>query len=274
MSARGTVLVTGTSTGIGRATALHLATLGFHVLAGVRREADGAALGPAVEPVLCDVTDAAQVRAVAEAVGDGGLAGLVNNAGIVEVGPVELLDLDRLRRALEVNVVSHVAVTQALLPALRTARGRIVNVGSIGGRMAMPFASPYSTSKAALRSMTDSLRQELRPQGVRVSLVEPGAIATEIWRKGDEQAEVLGAGMDAETMARYGDRVAGIRRLSARTARHAVAPERVAKVIAHALTAQRPRAHHLVGVDARLQNLALKLGPAFTDRALALAMRV
>src|SRR5688500_10451554 len=173
-----TVVVTGASSGIGEAPARMLAQRGLDVLAGVRKDADAERVGglhDRVEAVKVDVADEASVAALAERVGDAGLAGLVNNAGISVSGPLEFVPLEEWRRQLEVNVIGQVAVTQALLPALRRARGRIVNIGSVGGRVAIPLLSPYNASKFALEGITDSLRRELRPLGVHVAIVEPGA---------------------------------------------------------------------------------------------------
>ena len=190
--ARGAVVVTGASTGIGEACALQLDRMGFSVFAGVRREADGKALeqkaSGRLTPVFIDVADevsiASAVETVSAAVGDAGLAGLVNNAGIAVPAPIELVPLDALRRQLEVNVIGQVSVTQAFLPLVRKAQGRIVNMGSIAGRLAIPFLGPYCMSKFAMEALTDSLRVELRPWGIKVSLVEPGRISTPIWGKG------------------------------------------------------------------------------------------
>src|SRR5712691_5002789 len=181
----GAVVITGAASGIGEACALHLDKLGFCVFAGVRREVDGAALqGKASErltPLLLDVTDAASIRFAVEIVATGvvetGLAGLVNNAGITVAGPLEFLPVSELRRQLEVNVIGQVAVTQAFLPLLRRGQGRIVNMGSLAGRIATPFIGPYHASKFAMEALTDSLRMELRRWGMHVSLIEPGFIA-------------------------------------------------------------------------------------------------
>ena len=175
----GAVVVTGASSGIGRACALHLAALGLQVFAGVRRAEDGAALQAAssarLTPMLLDVADETSIRAATDtitaAVGEAGLAGLVNNAGIGVAGPLEFLPLAEFRTQLEVNVTGQLAVTQALLPLLRQGRGRIVNMGSIGGRIAAPFVGPYSASKFALEALTDALRMELRPWGLHVAIV-------------------------------------------------------------------------------------------------------
>jgi NAD(P)-dependent dehydrogenase (short-subunit alcohol dehydrogenase family) len=267
----GTVVISGASTGIGRATALRLAGLGFDVLAGVRREGDAP---EGTTAVLLDVTDAAAIDALAARLAGEPLAGLVNNAGIALAGPVEQLEPDEWRRQFEVNLFGHIAVCRALLPALRAARGRIVNVGSIGGRTALPLVAPYTASKFAMHAFSDSLRLELRAQGIHVALIEPGAIATPIWSKGDQGIEQLAAAMSPELRELYADGLAGTLKATARAARLAIAPEKVAAVIAHALTARRPKARYLVGPDARLQALAMHLPAPVTDRLLRLALGI
>ena len=185
------VVITGASTGIGEACALHLDQLGWRVFAGVRKDSDGEALqrkaSPRLMPVRIDVTDAASIAGareiVARELGDRGLDGLVNNAGVVVAGPLEFVPMDDLRRQLEINVIGQIAVTQAFLSFVRTARGRIVNIGSVSGKMATPFVGPYAASKFAMEALTDALRCELRPWGIQVSIVEPGSIATPIWEK-------------------------------------------------------------------------------------------
>ncbi len=181
------VLVTGASTGIGRATGLYLQARGFRVFASVRRETDAADLSGAT-PVLLDVENAESIRAAADAVGaaleDGALQGLVNNAGIAVSGPLEFLEMSDLRHQFEVNLFGQVAVTRAFLPLLRRAKnGRIVNMSSISGRITAPLLGPYSMSKFALEAFSDALRRELSPFGLSVSVVEPGAIKTPIWDK-------------------------------------------------------------------------------------------
>jgi NAD(P)-dependent dehydrogenase (short-subunit alcohol dehydrogenase family) len=250
-----TVVVTGTSTGIGRATASRLAAEGFHVLAGVRRESDAP---PGCEALLLDVTDAGAIAAAAERIAEiGPPAGLVNNAGITVQGPLEFLPLDDLRRQLEVNLVGPLALTQALLPALRAAGGRIVMVSSIGGRTALPFLGPYHASKFALEGLSDSLRQEVEPLGVKVAIVEPGSADTEIWRKGQESAsEVLDA-LPPEARSLYGERLQASRQAARKIAERVFPPSKVADAILHALTSRRPRTRYVVGADARVQ-LALR----------------
>jgi NAD(P)-dependent dehydrogenase (short-subunit alcohol dehydrogenase family) len=268
MSGRtGTVVVTGASSGIGEACARALAQRGFRVLAGVRKDADAervAALHDLVEPVKVDVADQATVSELGGRVGEEPLAGLVNNAGISVSGPLEFVPLDEWRRQLDVNVIGQVAVTQALLPALRRARGRIVNIGSVGGKVAVPLLSPYAASKFALEGITDSLRRELRPLGVHVAIVEPGAIATRIWEKGVAAADELLASAPAEAEAIYGPTIAAIRKQAAKATEEAIPPEEVAKAVQHALTADRPRTRYPVGRDAKQR---IRLAGLLPDRA-------
>ena len=227
-----TVLVTGASSGIGLACSLRLARAGWQVHGGVRTPEDAEALAKkGVESLELDVTDAAQIAAAAETLG-GELHGLVDNAGIAIAAPLELVPLDELRHQLEVNVVGQVAVVQALLPALRRARGRVVLMGSIGGRSALPFLGPYAASKHALEAIADSLRIELRPLGVEVSIVEPGSIATPIWRKGAERADELREGFDEERATLYAPAVARLREVALARG-PGVDPDEVAKAVEH-----------------------------------------
>jgi len=270
-----TVLVTGASTGIGRASALLLAARGFSVLAGVRREQDGAALaragGGRVEPLLLDVTDAAAIRAASEqALRRGGLDALVNNAGIAVTGPLEYLPLDELRRQLEVNLIGQLALTQAVLDQLRSARGRIVNVSSIGGRVALPLYGPYAASKFALEGLSDALRRELRGAHVHVSVIEPGAIATPIWDRGVDAADRLWQAMPPEAHLRYGALVGALRRQATKLGEAGDPPGRVAEAVLHALTARRPRTRYVIGRDARVQ---ARLARVLPDRALDALLR-
>jgi NAD(P)-dependent dehydrogenase (short-subunit alcohol dehydrogenase family) len=264
------VVITGASTGIGAACALRLAQSGWRVFAGVRKAEAGEELkrraGPTLEPLLLDVTDAATVseaaRRVTAALGSGGLAGLVNNAGIAAGGPLEFVPLAEFRRQFEVNVFGVLTVTQAFLPLLRAAPGRIVNMGSISGRIASPFLGPYCASKFALESLTDSLRLELRPHGVRVALVEPGAIATPIWEKSVRHGEEVERGYPLEAHALYGEGLAGIKAQIDEASRSAEPPTLVAAAVEHALCARRPRTRYVVGRDARLAALLHTLLPA------------
>jgi NAD(P)-dependent dehydrogenase (short-subunit alcohol dehydrogenase family) len=253
-------LVTGASTGIGRACAVHLAGLGFEVLAGVRDPADAP---EGLEPVSLDVTSESDVAAAAERVG-GELHALVNNAGIAISGPVEVVPIDEWRRQLEVNLLGQIAVTRALLPAILRARGRIVNMSSIGGRVANPLFGPYSASKFALEAVSDALRREVAADGVRVVSVEPGGIATPIWGKGMDDARRVVSGMTEEQERRYSKLIAAVTKAVERIAREGLPPEEVAKVVGEAITTNRPRARYVVGRDAKVQALAARLLP---DRA-------
>jgi NAD(P)-dependent dehydrogenase (short-subunit alcohol dehydrogenase family) len=255
------VVITGASSGIGEACALHLDGLGCRVFAGVRNQADGEALkakaSARLTPVLLDVTDVASVDQAAEAVraavGTAGLAGLVNNAGIGGGGPLEVVPPADLRKVFEVNVIGPVAVTQAFLPLLRQGRGRIVNMGSIAGRAATPFIGPYSASKFALEALTDAMRMELQPWGIHVSIVEPGAIESRIWEKARQRADQMQAAAGPEARARYGEAIARVRDAMEQAARRAIPARAVAEAVAHALFASRPKTRYLVGLDARLR---------------------
>jgi NAD(P)-dependent dehydrogenase (short-subunit alcohol dehydrogenase family) len=290
------VLVTGASTGIGRATVDTLVAHGALVWAGVRREEDAAALEAAhpgwVTALRFDVTDqeavaggGAQVRAA------GPLHGLVNNAGVALPAPLEFMPLEEFRRQLEVNLVGQLAVTQAVLPALRAAadaraqaasdggsRGlglppapRIVMIGSIGDRIAGPMIGAYHAAKFGLAGLTGSLRAELRPAGIDVVLVEPGAIATPIWSRGATAGAQLLEQLPAEAIRRYGKQIEAARDMAARAARDGLRPEAVAEVIAAILAARSPRPRYLIGRDARVAALLTYLPDRLRERLLARA---
>jgi NAD(P)-dependent dehydrogenase (short-subunit alcohol dehydrogenase family) len=272
----GAVVVTGASTGIGRATVQRLAGSGMQVFAGVRKQSDADALredSPNITPLLLDVTDPEQLAAAVEEVqrqlGSNGLRGLVNNAGISGGAPTEFLPIDDLRAMLEVNVIGMVATTQAFLPLLRTGKGRVVCIGSIGGRMAVPFLAAYSMSKAAVSALCDSLRGELRPWGIHVSLVEPGAIKTPIWEKGLQSVDEAQQNWPAQALQLYGDAIPRMRKITERTAAHAIPADSVAKVVEHALTASRPRTRYLVGTDARVQAMVRRVPDRARDAMVA-----
>ena len=277
MSGSGTVVVTGASTGIGQATALRLARAGFVVLAGVRREEDGAALraqDAGIEPVLVDVTDAGQIAGLAQRVGGAPLAGLVNNAGIAVAGPLEGIPLDLVRRQYEVNVFGLLAVTQALLESIRTGQGRIVNIGSIGGRINTPFVGPYSSSKAAVRSLSASLRRELRPWDLHVALVEPGALDTPIWRKGEQGAQETIDALPDRVRTLYARPLEALVAATRKIAAGASSPDEAAQAVEHALTAERPKAIYTVGRRARVQGALHSVLPARAfDALVARAMK-
>jgi NAD(P)-dependent dehydrogenase (short-subunit alcohol dehydrogenase family) len=277
--ARGTVVVTGASTGIGEATAKRLAAEGFDVLAGVRKQTDADRLQAAgVKPLTIDVTDQVTIDAaaaqVADAVGSGGVFGLVNNAGIAVSGPVEYVPVEDWRRQFEVNLLGQIAVIQSFLPLVRAGQGRIVNVSSIGGRIALPLAGPYAASKFALEAVSDTLRRETRGQGIEVVLIEPGGVKTPIWDKGLSEADEVEERLGAEGQRLYGRLIGALRReVENIQTRTGMEPSEVADVIAKALTAGRPKTRYLVGRDAKTRWAASKRLPdrafdALVDRAL------
>ncbi|HEY2571549.1 MAG TPA: SDR family oxidoreductase [Solirubrobacteraceae bacterium] len=273
------VLITGASTGIGEATALRLAGAGWTVLAGVRSQEDGARLAAKsssgrIEPVTLDVTDFEQIRQVAGRVSELGAAGesspgrldaLVNNAGIGYGGPLELLHPDDLRKQFDVNVLGQVAVTQALLPALRAAHtqpgtgGRIVFMSSVGGRVAMAFTAPYAASKHAIEALGDALRVELASSNVQVALVEPGSVATPIWDKARETGDQVV--VPPQLQKEYGKVPAAMDKALKDTAKRGVPAEQVAQTIERALTSRRMKSRYVVGRDARAMIVARGLLP-------------
>jgi NAD(P)-dependent dehydrogenase (short-subunit alcohol dehydrogenase family) len=261
--ATGTVLVTGASTGIGEATVLHLRGLGFDPIAAVRKDEDPERLkARGLRTTRIDVTDADQIAAAREALGDEPLAGLVNNAGIAVAAPLEFLPIDKLRQQLEINLIGQAAVTQAFLPALRRTRGRIVNVSSIGGRVGLPLVSAYNASKFGLEGLSDSLRRELRPHGVDVILIEPGGVKTPIWKKGEQLADEMLEDVPAEAEQLYGRMIEAMRKETAKIEEErGIEPREVAEVIGTALTASRPRARYLVGRDAKIRGPMAKILP-------------
>lgn len=269
------VVITGASTGIGEACAQRLAAAGFHVFAGVRKAKDGAALqqviGDQVTPLLLDVTNADQITAalatVAATVGERGVAGLVNNAGIAVGGPLEFMPMAEFHEQMAVNVYGALAVTQAFLPLLRQATGRIVNMSSISGLASSPFLGPYAASKFALEALSDALRLELRPWGIRVILVEPGNIATPIWEKGLAFADQLEAGMPPQAQAYYGPIFPFMRAMLTRS--RGTPADAVAQVVEQALTTAQPKARYLVGNDARLRTWIERLPTRWRDGLIA-----
>ncbi len=264
-----TVLITGASSGIGAATALRLDARGFRVFAGVRTEDAAQALreqaSERLTPLMLDVTDDSTIARAAETVGHSGagrILGIINNAGIVMPGPLEFLPLEDVRMQLEVNVVGVLAVTQAFLPLLRASGdGRIVNISSINGRMALRFLGPSVTSKFALEGMSDTLRMELRRWNIRVVVIEPGAVATPIFDVSRRRGKTIAERMPRRAEELYPRVLSAMRDRRGRTPRRAIAPDRVARVIERALTARRPKTRYLVGRDAKLGALATALLP-------------
>lgn len=286
------VLITGASTGIGRACALDLARKGFRVFATVRKEADATALrtdarglSPGIEVILMDVADSASVAAgverLAGLLGTTGLAGIVHNAGIGVVGPVECVPLEGWRRQFEVNLFGVVGLTQRCLPMLRAyaagaagpAPARLVLVGSIAGRVSQPILGPYGASKFALEALADVLRTELRPQRIATSILEPGAIRSEIWRKGEDSIGPVEEHPEARRL--YGGMIDAVRAAAARAASGAASTDLVSRAVARCLTAPRPPARVLIGRDARAAALCRRWLPgSWTDAILRRALGI
>ena len=256
-----TALITGTSTGIGEACVARLALGGWTVFATVRRSEDADRLKMAhqgdVRPVLLDVTDTRHIDAVINDIATDpqvrGLDALVNNAGIGGGGPVEYSTDEEWRAIFDVNLFAVVTLTRAAMPLLRDAKGRVVHIGSIGGRLSTPGLGAYSASKHALEALAEAQRHELRrsKSGVRVSLVEPGEVKTAIWEKGERQVEELDARLDATGRERYRWLIDQTRGFIDEGEHRGVDPDKVALAVEHALTAKRPKARYLVGPDAK-----------------------
>jgi NAD(P)-dependent dehydrogenase (short-subunit alcohol dehydrogenase family) len=284
---REAVVVTGASTGIGAGAALLLAREGFIAFAGVRSDADAArvaTLHEHVRPVRLDVTDRDSIDAAARHVAESGhvLRGVVANAGIAIAGPLEFLPVDELRRQFEINVFGAVATAQAFLPQLRAAsgahgpssRGRLVFVGSISGRLSVPFIAPYSASKFALRAIADAMRVELRPAGIAVSLIEPASVKTPIWQKGRDSRDTLLGLLPPKALEYYGPQIEAVFAATAHEERAGMPVETVSRAILHAITARKPRAAYLLGKSARAGSIVALLPPALRDRALRASMRL
>lgn len=279
------ILITGASTGIGRAAAFGLLAAGFRVFAAVRSERAAEALRGAapegsasrLETVLLDVTDAAQILAaltrVEAAVGDGGLWGLFNNAGISVAGPLEHVPIERLRRQLEVNVTGQVAVTQAFLPLLRKASGRIVITGSNSGYFSTPCLAPYCMSKYAMEAFSDALRRELRPWGINVSLLQPGAIATEIWQTSGTDFKEFMRNPPPGMVELYGGLIESIAGAARAAVGRAAPVEVVTRDVIHAFSSERPKTRYLIGAGALSRLLQSYLPDRLMDSMVAKALK-
>ncbi|MGA9490233.1 MAG: SDR family NAD(P)-dependent oxidoreductase [Mycobacterium sp.] len=273
------VVVTGASTGIGSATAKELAHRGFHVLAGVRREVDADALRglgiPGIEPCILDITVDSDIAAIADRVARDPrrrpLRALVNNAGIAINAPVETLPVAQWRRQFDVNLFGHIAITQALLPALLTSSGTVVNVSSVGGKVVMPTYGAYAGSKFALEAVSDALRREVSGLGVKVVVVEPGAVKTEIAERGIATSEGLMADMTAAQLARYGEVLYTVIAQARSFNETGVSAEAAAAVIAKAVTASHPRTRYTIGRDAAI---LVRVSRLVSDRALDRIVRL
>lgn len=255
-----TVLITGTSTGIGAACVQRLAGAGWQVFAGVRRSEDGEKLVANVQgdvhPLVLDVADSEQIQraitTVDEAVGAAGLDGLVNNAGLGLGGPVELVDMADWRRQFEVNFFGPIALMQAAFPLVRRAGGRFVFMGSQAGRSSHPGAAPYGASKHALEALCESMRHELAKTPLKVALIEPGMVRTPIWEKAGGELARVDELLEGKHREDYGFLLNAMRAFIAEGKKRGVAPEKVAAAVDHALTSKRPRARYLVGPDAKI----------------------
>jgi NAD(P)-dependent dehydrogenase (short-subunit alcohol dehydrogenase family) len=273
------IVVTGASTGMGAATAKELARKGFHVLAGVRRDVDADALrADRIEPHILDITVDSDVAAIADRVARDPLGrplrALINNAGIGVNGPVEALPIAEWRRQFEVNLFGHVAMIQALLPSLRRSSGTVVNISSIGGKVALPTYPAYAGSKFAMEALSDSLRREVSGSGVKVAVVEPGAVKTAMAERGIATADRLKAEMATDQLERYGALIDAMSNLARSFDTDGVPAEHAAKVIAKAATASRPRTRYTVGRDAAiLARLSRVVSDRFLDRVVRLILR-
>jgi NAD(P)-dependent dehydrogenase (short-subunit alcohol dehydrogenase family) len=272
------VVITGASSGIGEATARELARRGFHVLAGIRRDQDADAIrGLNIEPLILDITNPDHIRALADRVhGDPqgrAVRALMNNAGLGVNAPVEVFALDQWRHLFEVNFFGHIAVTQTLLPALIRSKGRVINISSVGGKIAMATYGPYASTKFALEAVSDSLRREIAPLGVQVVVVEPAAVRTKIGDRAIARAQEVASTMTPEQSERYGRLVEAITAQAASAMESGLSADAAAKVIAQAVTARKPRTRYTIGREAALLPLLTTLPDRMLDRILAAALR-
>jgi NAD(P)-dependent dehydrogenase (short-subunit alcohol dehydrogenase family) len=269
------IVVTGASTGIGAATSKELARRGFHVLAGVRREVDAEALRSVdgIEPCILDITSDADVAAIADRVDRDRrpLRALVNNAGIAVNAPLEVLPIAEWRRQFDVNLFGHIAMTQALFPALLNSSGTVVNISSIGGKVALPTYGAYAGSKFAMEAVSDALRRETSGTGINVVVIEPGAVKTEIAERGIATSEELTAAMTTPQRARYSTLLSAVTAQARSFDATGVPAESAAVVIAKAATAARPRTRYTIGRDAAILARVSRLA---SDRTLDRIMRL
>jgi NAD(P)-dependent dehydrogenase (short-subunit alcohol dehydrogenase family) len=273
------IVVTGASTGIGAATVNELARSGFHVLAGVRREADADALRglgiEGIEPCILDITVASDITAIADRVARDPqrrpLRALVNNAGIAINAPVETLPISQWRQQFEVNLFGHIAITQALLPALLNSSGTVINISSVGGKVALPTYGAYAGSKFALEAVSDALRREVGAAGVKVVVIEPGAVKTEIAERGIATSEGLKANMTVAQLTRYSEVIDAVMAQARSFNETGVSAEAAAVVIAKAATASRPRTRYTIGRDSAI---LLQVSRFVSDRLLDRIVRL
>jgi NAD(P)-dependent dehydrogenase (short-subunit alcohol dehydrogenase family) len=277
MTNTGGVFISGSSSGIGEACALGLDERGYDVFAGVRNEEDGKSLcqraSQRLQPVIVDITNPDQIKTAFETVrqtlGEKPLVGLINNAGISVGGPLEFVPIDRLRHILEVNLIGHISVSQLFISLLRKSQGRIINVGSVSGIFASPLMGPYCASKYAMEAISDVMRRELKPWNIKVSVLEPGIIATKIWGKASIQAERAIKEAPEEVLHLYGSLIEHVQKHVKDIDKKAQSPEVVVRAVIHALTARRPKTRYLIGPRAKPQKVMSWLPDNIQDRIVA-----
>ncbi|MBW4840451.1 MAG: SDR family NAD(P)-dependent oxidoreductase [Paenibacillaceae bacterium] len=274
------VVVTGTSSGIGRATAEQLAAEGFHVLAGVRRQEDANKIKRKnIEPVIVDVTQVDTLKALAERVEQDPLGrplrAVVNNAGIAVNAPLEMVPLDEFRRQIEVSVIGQVAVIQALTPALLNSGGRVVNIGSLGGKVSMPGFGIYSAAKYAMEAINDSLRREMSSFGLKVIMITPGGVSTGLSERGIATAERLAKLMTPDQHRRHDRLFDAVKAQAEAWATDGIRPEKVAAVVSRAIHVNKPRTRYTVGRDSALLTRLVRILPdKLLDRMLRSQMKL
>ncbi|HAJ05279.1 MAG TPA: short-chain dehydrogenase/reductase [Chloroflexi bacterium] len=261
------VLITGASTGIGRACALHLDQLGFQVFAGIRKQNDAESLlqsaSNRLKPIYLDILKPDMIskasQTIEEEVKNHGLYGLINNAGIVTTGPLEFVPIDSIRTQFEVNVIGQIAVTQSFLHLIRLGQGRIINISSVSGRVASPFLGPYAASKFALEALSDSMRVELKPWNIHVAVIEPGPISTPIWNKSKKVAQTMLSKLPITAKTLYGDKIKSAMNWEKKLNQSMSSPDVVVNAIEHALLSNRPRTRYRIGVNGIVADLLARL---------------
>jgi short-subunit dehydrogenase len=265
------VIITGASSGIGKACAYYLDQKGYKIFAGVRTPLAAEKLkvesSGKLEPIILDITQEAHilqaVQYIKSRLGDTGkLMALINNAGVILSGPLEFFPVEKLREQLEINTIGPISVTQAFMPLIRKAKGRIINIGSASGLFAPPFLGPYAASKFAMEAWTDALRRELRPEKIFVSLIESGAVETPIWEKSEKTADLLESSLPDQGKAFYGKALSTGRKQMVFLRRQASSPQSIAKVVNRILLSTKPKPRYLVGKDARVQAFMSRWIPA------------
>ncbi len=256
--AKRAIFITGASSGIGLASVIRLHNLDFRIFAGVFPGEDTTPLDSLddVKLIPIDVTNSDMIASAAQTIAretnGAGLYGLFNNAGIPVTGPMEFTPMAALRKQMEVNLFGHIEVTQRMLPYLRQAApARIINTTSLLGRIVVPFCGPYSISKYGMEAFSDALRYELRPSGISVSIIEPGAIATPIWARTRENVDEMLSELSPQAAQLYGEQFKHVAKVTEKQGKNGLSPDEVAKVVVHAFTSKRPKIRYVVGQDAK-----------------------